>query len=98
MALTKKDREKIANAEAIQKAFTEIVNGILRVAMVSGPPERSAAARWLQALLNSEDRCFRIGGVEGSGTGVPPDGRVISVVITLVVPPTEEQKQADAQQ
>lgn len=98
MALTKKEREKVANAEAIQKAFTEIVNGILRVALVSGPPERAAAARWLQALLNSEDFGFRVGGIEGSGTGVSPDDRVISVVITLVVPPTEERKQADPQQ
>lgn len=95
MALTTKEREKVANAEAIQKAFTEIVNGILRVALVSGPPERSAAARWLQALLNSEDFGFRVGGVEGSGHGAPPDGRVISVVITLVVPRTEERKQTD---
>ncbi len=96
MALTKKEREKIANAEAIQRAFTEIVNGILRVALVSGPPEREAAARWLQALLNSEDGGFKVGGVEGSRTGAPPDGRVISVVITLVVPPTGEQKSTDA--
>ena len=70
--------------------FTEIVNGILRVAMVSPKPERSAAARWLQALLNSEDFAFRVGGVEGSGAGAPPDGRIISVVLTLVVPPTEQ--------
>jgi hypothetical protein len=90
MALTKKQRETVANAEAIQKAFTEIVNGILRVAMVSPKPERSAAARWLQALLNSEEFAFRLGGVEGSGVGAPPDGRVISVVLTLVVPPTEQ--------
>ena len=88
MALTRKERERVANAKAIERAFTEIVNGILRVAMVSGRPERSAAARWLQALLNSEDFGFRVGGVEGSGVGAPPDGRVISVVLTLVVPPT----------
>jgi hypothetical protein len=98
MALTRKEREKVANAEAIQKAFTEIVNGILRVAMISGKPEREAAARWLQALLNSEDGAFKVGGVEGSRTGAPPDGRVISVVITLVVPPAEERKQTDPQQ
>jgi hypothetical protein len=98
MALTRKDREKIANAEAIQTAFTQIVNGILRVALVSGPPKRSAAVRWLQALLNPEDFGFQVGGVEGRGTGVPPDGRVISVVITLVVPPTGEPKQTDPQQ
>ena len=91
MARTSKEREKIANAEAIEKAFTEIVNGILRVAIVSDPPKRAAAARWLQALLNSEDFAFRIGGVEGSGVGAPPDGRVISVVLTLVVPPTGKQ-------
>jgi len=95
MALTKKERERIANAEAIEKAFTELVNGILRVAMVSGPPERTAAARWLQALLNSEDFGFRIGGVQGSGVGAPPDGRVISVVLTLVIPPTEKQEAAE---
>lgn len=95
MARSKQDREKLANAEAIQRAFTEIVNGILRVAMVSGPPERTAAARWLQALLSSEDFGFRVGGVEGSGRGVPPDGRVISVVITLVVPPTVGQEQGE---
>lgn len=93
MALSKADREKVANAESIQKAFTEIVNGILRVAMVSGPPERTAAARWLQALRDSEDFGFKVGGVEGSGRGAPPDGRVISVVITLVVPPTSAQAQ-----
>ena len=90
MALTRKERERLANAEAIERAFTEIVNGILRVALVSGRPERVAAARWLQGLLNSEDFGFRIGGVEGSGAGAPPDGRVISVVLTLVVPPTAE--------
>jgi hypothetical protein len=91
MALTRKERERLANAEAIERAFTEIVNGILRVAMVSGQPERSAAARWLQALLNSEDFGFKIGGVNGSGVGAPLDGRVISVVLTLVVPPTGKQ-------
>ena len=98
MALTRKEREKIAHAEAIEKAFTEIVNGILRVAMVSGPPERTAAAQWLQALLNSEDFAFQIGGVQGRGTGVRPDGRIISIVITLVVPPIEEPKLVDSQQ
>jgi hypothetical protein len=91
MALTKQGREKVANAEGIEGAFAEIANGILRVAVVSGKPEKEAAARWLQALLNSEDRAFQVGGVEGKGTGVPPDGRVISVVITLVVPPTTTQ-------
>jgi hypothetical protein len=90
MAMTKKERETVANAEAIQRAFTEIVNGVLRVAMVSEQPKRAAAARWLQALLNSEDFGFSVGGVEGSGRGVPPDGRVISVVLTLVGPPTGE--------
>jgi hypothetical protein len=89
MALSKKEQEKVAHAEAIEKAFTEILNGILRIAMVSGPPERTAAARWLQGLLNSEDFGFKIGGVEGRGTGAPPDGRVISVILTLVIPPTE---------
>lgn len=98
MALTRKDREKIANAEAIEKAFTEIVNGILLVAKDSGPPEQEASARWLQALMNSEDHAFKVGGVEGSSRGVPPNGRVISVVITLVVPPTEEGKEAHSQE
>ena len=55
-------------------------------------------ARWLQALLNSEDFAFQVGSVRGIGTGAPPDGRVISVVLTLVVPPTEEQKQIEPQQ
>jgi hypothetical protein len=98
MALKREEREKVANAEAIQTAFTEIVNGILRVALVSGRPERAAAARWLQGLLNSDDFGFKVGGVEGSGRGAPPDGRVISVVITLVVPPTEERKQTETRQ
>lgn len=97
MALNKQDREKVANAEAIQRAFTEIVNGILRVAMVSAPPERSAAAQWLQALLASEEFSFQVGGVKGSGTGIPPDGRVISVVLTLVIPATEEKTQSATQ-
>ncbi len=94
MALTKKEREKVAQAEAIERAFKEIVNGILRVAMVSGPPERTAAAQWLQALLHSEDFAFQVGGVQGSGTGIPPGGRVIAVMLTLVVPPTTEQERA----
>jgi hypothetical protein len=70
-ALTRKERKRLATAEAIARAFTEIIDGILRVAMVSGRPERAAAARWLQALLNSDDFGFRIGGVEGSGAGAP---------------------------
>src|SRR5262249_9977418 len=75
---------RVAQAERVEAALRDLVNGIALVGKVADNPGREKARRWLEGLMNEHG--FRIVQSEGNSRAVSPDGRVMSVMLTLVLP------------